>query len=230
MRRAVLTLIVVLSGIIPAQASAQFTTPDPRFPMISASGTAEVSRAPDYAVVTIGLLAKGSTPGGTTRELDRLLDVVRDTLRAHGLADTSIRSGTRRLEPQRTYPARDITGYTAGISLTVSLRALDRLGVLLDALAAAGATEIPEVRFESDDKDAAYEEALGLAVDEATRRAGGAARAAGGRLGPVVLIAPDDRFGFLVDRDYTDMEAPQAQQAKATTRASVTIHWRFEGR
>lgn len=230
MRIMSLAAAVAALALAPGSVRGQIFSPDPRVPLISATGSGEAHRPPDYAVVTIGLLAKGSSPGGTTAELDRLLGRIRDTLRVHGVPDSSISSGTRRLEPQRTYPQRDITGYTAGISLEVSLRDLGKLGLLLDALAAAGATEIPEVRFESDDEEGAFEEALAEAVAEATSRARAAARAAGGRLGAVVLIDPDSRYAMFLEHDFTRMESPQAQEARATSTAGVTIYWRFEGR
>ena len=226
-----LLFAAALAAVTSTSLGAQLYTPDPRTPLISSSGSGEVNRAPDYAVITIGLLAKGSSPGGTASELDRLLATVRDTLRVHGLKDSAVVSGTRRIEPQRTYPARDITGYTGGISLKVTLRDLATLGSLLDALAAAGATEIPEVRFKSNDEEGAYDEALGKAVAEATRRATSAARAAGGRLGAIVMIEPESRyFGHFGPEEYVRMESPQAQNASATARASVTIYWRYEGR
>lgn len=226
----VLMFAAVLASGLPAAAAAQFVSPDPRAPMVVASGTAEVRRPPDLAVITVGLLARGSSPGGTAAELDRLLAAVRDTLRVHGLADSTV-IGVREIEPQRTYPAREITGYTAGVSLKISLRELGKLGQLLDALAGAGATEIPEVKYKSDRETEAYDEAVTKAIADATRRAQASARAAGGRLGSVVLVEVDGRFGFEGEPfDYTHTEAPQAREASASKRANVTVYWRFEGR
>jgi len=227
-----LTLLVAAAATLAITPLAgQYAVPDPKAPMVTANGSGEVSRAPDFVEVSVGLLTRGSSPGGTAAELDKLLGAVRDTLRGRGLPDSAVLVGIRTIEPQRTYPAREITGYTAGVSLKVTLRDLPRLGQLLDALAGAGATEIPQVRFKSDHEEEAFQAALAKAVDEATRRAQAAARAAGGRLGPLVLIETDDRYGRFGDPDdYTRMEAPQTQQATATQRASVTIYWRYEGR
>jgi uncharacterized protein YggE len=227
-----LWLAAALAATSSTQLQGQFGYPDPRSQMVTASGTAEVRRPPDFAVITVGLLARGSSPGGTASELDRLLATVRDTLRAHGLADSTV-VGVREIEPQRTYPEHEITGYTAGVSLKISLRDLAKLGQLLDALAGAGATEIPEVKYKSDHEDAAYDEAVAKAVADATRRAQASAKAAGGRLGQVILLQVDGRSGM--DYDYLDFtdndtEAPRAREASANKTAHVTIYWRFEGR
>jgi len=227
--RAVLFVAALATSAVPlTPAAAQSASPDPKAPMITASGSAEVHHPPDLALITVGLLARGSSPGGTATELDRLLSAVRDTLRVRGLLDSTM-IGVREIEPQRTYPERDITGYTAGVSLKITLRDLGKLGQLLDALAGAGATEIPEVKYKSDQEDAAYDEAVAKAVADATRRAQATARAAGGRLGQIVLIEVDGRSSFIVDdyRDFVETEAPHAQAASATRQANVTIYWRF---
>lgn len=231
MRHALLVAALAAGTLTTAPLAGQYASPDPKAPMVTATGSGEVSRAPDFVEVSVGLLTRGSSPGGTAAELDKLLAVVRDTLKGRGIPDSSVLVGIRTIEPQRTYPERQITGYTAGLSLKVTLRELGKLGQLLDALAGAGATEIPEVRFKSDHEEEAYQAALAKAVEEASRRAQAAARAAGGRLGPIVMIETDERFGrFGEFEDYTRMEAPQTQEATATKRASVTIYWRYEGR
>ena len=230
MRRMVFAAALAASTLPFHSLEGQGFTLDPRVPMVTASGAAEVQRPPDLVLITVGLLARGSSPGGTAAELDRLLTTVRDTLRAHGLLDSTV-AGVREIEPQRTYPDRQITGYTAGVSLKISLRELGRLGQLLDALAGAGATEIPEVKYKSDQEDAAFDEAVGMAVADATRRAQTAARAAGGRLGPILLVeisGRSDMFDF--DFDGSRTEAPTAREATAKQKANVTIYWRYEGR
>lgn len=231
MRSTLFAVALAAGTVVASPLAGQFSSPDPKAPMVTATGSGEVSRTPDLVEVSVGLLTRGSSPGGTAAELDKLLAVVRDTLRGRGLPDSVILIGIRTIEPQRTYPERQITGYTAGVSLKVTLRDLGKLGQLLDALAGAGATEIPEVHFKSDHEDEAYQAAVAEAVEEARHHAEAAARAAGGRLGPIVLIDVDERFGRFGDyEDFTRMEAPQTQQAAATKRASVTVYWRFEGR
>ena len=233
--RTALFAAALAATLVPLHtAEGQWLSPDPKVPLITASGNAEVKLPPDFVVIRVGLITRGSSPGGAATDLDRLMVVVRDSLRARGLPDSSIVVGVREITPQGTGADQPITGYTAGVSLNVSLRELAKLGQVLDALAAAGASELPEVKYKSDHEDSAYAAALAKAVANATMRAEAAARAAGGRLGPITMMQVDGRsggeFDFDVDVDFDRTEAPRAREAAATKEASVTIYWRFEGR
>ena len=106
MRTPMFAVVLVAALVSARPAEAQSYSPDPRTPLVSATGSGEISRPPDYVVVAVGLLAHGSSPGGTSAELDRLLGEVRDSLRARALPDSSVIVGVRTIEPQRTFPER----------------------------------------------------------------------------------------------------------------------------
>lgn len=224
-------VLATLTLVVPRPAAAQEITVDPRNPVLAASGHGEVKRRADRADITVGLQSRGSTPGGAASDLDRLLGVVRDTLRAQHIEDSVIVLGVREIRPTQTFPDRAITGYAATRSLEVRLRDLARLPQVLDALAGAGATDLSDIRYVSDHEEEDAAEAMAKAVAEATRRAEAAAKAAGRRLGAIVLLDANGMqdFGYY-SHGYRPGGAPAAEAQEAVQSALVTIHWKLEGR
>jgi uncharacterized protein YggE len=229
MRRS--TFVVLVTCLAAGPLAAQDFPIDPRNPLITASGKGEISRPADYVEVEVGLQSRGSSPGGAAGEIDRLLSVVRDSLRARRIPDSALVVGTRAIIPAQNYTDRNITGYAASLSFSVKLRELAALPQLLDALAGAGATQVSQVSYRSDHEDAEYAEAVAEAVASAKRDAEATARAAGGRLGAIVYVDAtrmDQRYvGHHV---YLPGMNTQARGAEAVSAAAVTIYWRFEGR
>jgi uncharacterized protein YggE len=82
----------------------------------------------------------------------------------------------------------DITGYLVDNQLTVTVRKIDGLGKLLDALVSGGANRVGGIRFSVADPAALLDKARTAAVEDARRRAGVLARAAGLQLGRVVFV------------------------------------------
>lgn len=229
MRRSMLVLF--LAAVAARPLAAQDIPLDPRNPMITASGKGEISRPPDYVEIEVGLQTRGSSPGGAASEIDRLLSVVRDSLRARRIPDSALVVGTRSIVPAQNYADRTITGYAASLSFSVKLRELGALPQLLDALAGAGATQVSEVRYRSDHEDEEYAAAVAKAVAAATRDARATAQAAGGRLGEILYVDAtrmDQRFvGY---HGYLPGMNTDSRGAEAVSAASVTLYWRFEGR
>src|SRR5437660_983758 len=127
---------------------------------------------------------------------------VRDTLATLGFAADSIRSVAFGVEPNYDFErGHRLINYEARTVLTVRLRELDRLGSLLDAVLAAGATTIREVQFESDTLETARRHALGQALRAAQQDADALARAAGGRLGRLLQVTttPPPAFPYGVE-------------------------------
>ena len=71
----------------------------------------------------------------------------------------------------------------------VTVRALDKLGALLDTVVKAGANNINSIQFDVADKTAALKEARDAAVQDAKTQAQELAAAAGVRLGEITSIS-----------------------------------------
>jgi len=130
-----------------------------------------------------------------------------------------------------------IIGYRASNIVSVRLRQVDTYGPLIDALIAAGATNINGPTFALDNPRAALDEARGLAIAEARRRAQLHAASAGltvqriimideGRNGGTNRSSGAGGFGFMqaisVDEGY-EMATTPSSPGELTITATISV-------
>jgi uncharacterized protein len=221
-------LVFALAGVQPQAPAITPASP----PIVEATGRGELRLPPDVAVLKIGISARASTANAAAMEAGRRLEAVADTLRRLGLAPEVTRAVALRVGGNESYTEKRVVDYEAQAGLLIRVRDLARLGVLVDGALAAGATDIPSVRFESDSMEAAAREALTRAYASAEGKARAMARAAGLILGPIVQMIADQGY-FGVDDDYAFEGLMMKQQATVTPRrdvavtAGITVRWKL---
>jgi uncharacterized protein len=156
---------------------------------VSADGA--VTRAPDIATVTAGVVTQASNAASAMADNARKMAATVAALKRAGVADKDIRTSSLSLQPQYRYtegqpPA--ITGYQASNQLTVTFRDIQRAGPILDALVAAGVNQIGGPDFALEHPDAALDEARVQAVQKARAKAEVYAKAAGLSIKRIVAI------------------------------------------
>jgi uncharacterized protein len=156
---------------------------------VSADGA--VTRAPDIATVTAGVVTQASNAASAMADNARKMAATVAALKRAGVADKDIRTSSLSLQPQYRYtegqpPA--ITGYQASNQLTVTFRDIQRAGAILDALVAAGVNQIGGPDFALEHPDAALDEARVQAVQKARAKAEVYAKAAGLSIKRIVAI------------------------------------------
>jgi len=156
---------------------------------VSADGA--VTRAPDIATVTAGVVTQASNAASAMADNAKKMAVTVAALKRAGVADKDIRTASLSLQPQYRYtegqpPA--ITGYQASNQLTVTFRDIARAGPILDALVAAGVNQIGGPDFALEHPDAALDEARVQAMQKARAKAEVYAKAAGLSIKRIVAI------------------------------------------
>jgi len=212
------------SFLAPLTLSAQLR--DPRG--ISVTGLGELRLPPDVAVVRFGVASRASSAAAAAVESARRTRAISDTLRAWGLAPEVIEPVALEITTNEVPSEGRLIDYEARTVIGVRLRQLDRLGALVDAALAAGATTIPTVRFESDTADRAERYALARAYRDAESTARAVAAAAGHRLGTILEIQTEPRYG----REFEDFDLPDyigatARIARKEVRiiARLSVRW-----
>lgn len=155
------------------------------------SATAEVSRAPDRATVSAGVVTQAATARAALADNARAMTAAIAALKRAGVAAADIQTASIRLNPQFRYADNQppqLTGYQATNQVNVRLRDLARTGDVIDALVSAGANQIDGPSFEVSDADAALDEARTAALAKARARAALYARAAGLHVGRILSI------------------------------------------
>lgn len=162
---------------------------------ISAEG--EVTRPPDIATVSAGVVTQSSSAAAAMADNAKRMAAAIAALRRAGVADKDIRTAALSLQPQYRYADNQppaITGYQASNQLTITFHDIARTGPILDALVGQGVNQINGPDFALEHPDAALDEARVQAMQKARARAETYARAAG--LGVKRIVAISEAGGY----------------------------------
>jgi len=156
------------------------------------NATGEVTRVPDVAVITAGVVARSANASAALQETAARMDRMVAALKRAGVADRDIQTSNVSLNPEYRYPdnqAPQLTGYSASNQLTIRFRDIRSSGKILDALVAQGANQINGPTLTVDKPEAALDEARANAIAAGRARAELYARSLGMRLVRVVSVS-----------------------------------------
>lgn len=234
-----LALLIAGTSILPAAAQTPLpmATVVPDGTILDVSATGKVSRTPDLATITAGVVTQGTAAAGALSENAQRMDAVVKALKAAGIAARDLSTSNVALSPQYRYEENKppvITGYQASNSVTIRFRDIARAGAVLDALVRAGANQIDGPALSLSDPEGALDEARTQAVARAKARAELYAKAAGLTVARIVSI--DEAGSNEGDRPRPPMMMMRASMAKAEadtmvlpgeTDISATLNVRF---
>lgn len=222
-----------LSVLALSSAAAQEMRPPASHIVVSASEEVEV--APDRAQVRVSVETRGRTSQAASQENSRMATAVLESLRRAGIAAEQIRTIGLTVSPEYRYPEGGerptVVGYAARNTLEVEIRTLSRVGSVVDAALAAGATNLFGPSFSLANPDSARRVALATAVRRARGDAEVMALAAGQRLGTVLeLTSGEGMEQQTIERFPSLMTARSAGQVETPVstgmikvRANVTM-------
>lgn len=160
---------------------------------VIASG--EVSRVPDVAIVSAGVVSRASNAAGALQDSAAKMQRVIAALKHAGVADVDIQTSNVSLNPEYRYPdnqSPQLVGYSAANNVTVRFRNVATSGRILDSLVAEGANQINGPTLTVDQPEAALDEARAKAIATGRSRAALYARALGMRVVRVVSVNETD--------------------------------------
>ncbi|MGX7953062.1 SIMPL domain-containing protein [Tsuneonella sp. HG249] len=206
-------------------------------PVVELAVTETVKAKPDLAEVSAGVTTEAPTAVAAMDANARAMEAVIARIKALGIAADDIQTTGINLGAQYDYDqARNrptFRAYQASNRVSVTLREVKRTGPVLDALVAAGATDIAGPNFSIDDDAGPRAQARKAAFEKAQAQAGEYARWAG--FSGVRLLSISEAVN--PGRPIPMMERPmvgQAADAKATpvepglVGTSVTVSITFE--
>jgi len=159
---------------LPAAAAAEVQV-TAQGPVVELSVTETVNARPDMAEVSAGVTTDAPTAVEAMRlnaiEMNRVIQRIRALgIDEDDVQTTGINLGARYDYDQATQ-RQVFRGYQASNRVSVKLREIDEIGGVLDALVAAGATDISGPNFSLDDDTAAKAQARQAAVRKAEEMA-----------------------------------------------------------
>lgn len=159
---------------------------------LDVTSVGEVTRVPDVAIITAGVVSRSSTASGAIQDSADRMSRVLAALKRAGVADRDIQTSSVNLSPEYRYPdnqAPQLTGYTASNSVTIRFRDIRNSGKILDALVGQGANQINGPNLTIDKPEAALDEARANAIAAGRARADLYARSLGMRVARVVSVS-----------------------------------------
>lgn len=193
MMKTVAIALALIAAALPTAAAAQQATitqtiAGTRLDLVA---TGEVSRVPDVAVISAGVVSRAATAGAALQDGAAKMQRMMAALRHAGIAARDIRTSNVSLNPEYRYPqdqAPQLVGYTATNTVTVRFRDIRTTGKILDALVAEGANQITGPNLNVDQPEAALDEARTKAIAIARARAELYAHSLGMRVVRIVAV------------------------------------------
>ncbi len=195
-------------------------------------GTGTIDVTPDVARIMVGI--QTTAPRATEAEAQNATaaDKVRAMVTRAGVASGDIKTLSLQVWPQYDYRGGqpELTGFMASHELQITVHDLSRIGAIIDAAIAGGATAVQGITYDVTDHSAASAQALARAVKDAQTKARAMADAAGIRLGSVVSMTDIENtpypFPFVRGAASTSADAPtQVSPPDVQLTVSVTVGW-----
>jgi uncharacterized protein YggE len=234
--RNVLIALAAATALVPVAAAAQAPAAAQAISgtRLDISATGEVSRVPDVAIISAGVVTRASTATAAIQDNANRMERIRAALKRAGIADRDIQTSSINLNPDYRYEegkAPVLTGYQASNTLSIRFRDIRNSGEILDALVAQGANQINGPSLTIDNPDAALDEARTKAIAVGRKRAELYARSLGMRV--VRLLSVSESGGYSVPPPMPYARAAMAADASTKIepgqqQLQVTLAMSFE--
>ena len=208
----ILSIALTLSVVVPAAAQPPAGSPNPPIPVVTTTGEGVVRKAPDRAWVTIAAETRAKTALEAQRANVDAMTAVVAKIKSSGIPADAIQTTGYDLQPEFDYAngRQTLKGYVARNRVQVKVDALPKLGDIIGAAVATGATNVSAVRFDLQERDAAEREALRLAVADARARADAAASGANVHIDRILRI-----------EEQRDLQIPSPRQMTMAARTET---------
>lgn len=182
--------VLCLSVLLGTAALASAQPAPPEAPLVVVTGEGLVLAVPDRASVAVSVESRAVSQREAQRRTAEAMKAVQDRLRALGVTGDAVRTTAVNLFIDADFVnGRRVTkGYVATNGIDVRIDTLDRVGEIVDAVVAAGATSVSDVRFDVKNRAGLEREALTRAAQDARARADAVAAGAGMAVGRVVRV------------------------------------------
>ena len=205
---------------------------------VSGSGSGEVRAEPDIVTVSTGVEVRADSVAEARAGAAEAAGAVIAALRANGVEERDIRTVNFFIYP--FYDYRDdtprVTGYVVANTVEVTVRDVDGVGELIDAVAAAGgdAVRFDGIYFAHEDPAALTEQARELAIADARAKAEQLAEHSGVTLGKVISVyetswaAPLVGAGPREEFAAADSVGTSIQPGTSDVTVTVQVVWAIE--
>lgn len=167
---------------------------------IVASGEGRAEMVPDMVTISVGVSHQDPSAKAAMAKTSEAMARVIARLRDAEIEARDLQTDQLSLDPVWKHSSDSdevprVVGFTARNSLSIRLRAPERLGPVLDLVIEDGANTLGGIRFGLQEPQAARDAALRDAISSARAKAELMAEAAGVRLGALTLVTEQSGYG-----------------------------------
>jgi uncharacterized protein YggE len=226
-------LAFTAAALVAGPAAASQVTLATEGPLVELSVNESVDARPDVADIGAGVTIVAPTAVAAMQANADAMNAVIERIRALGIEPGNIQTTGINLAPQYDYDQTSrqqiFRGYQVSNRVSVTLREIARVGEVLDALVAAGATDLSGPNWSVDDPTAARRQARERAMQTARERALEYARHAGFadvRLLQVSEAVPYDRpqpIARMAAMDVAEAASTPVEPGRVETGVTVTV-------
>ena len=136
-------------------------------------GNGRITVMPDQAIMNIGVMTENNNVEIAQNENSKISNQVIESIKQLGISTNDIQTLSYTIQPIYDYVEGQsiFKGYQVQHVLEVTVRDLQKAGEVYDAAVSAGANMAGSLRFEVSNKEGYYQEALQLAMKNATEKA-----------------------------------------------------------
>ena len=194
MKKALIAALMLGAAGLPSAALAQQAsiTQTIAGTRLDITATGEVTRVPDVAVISTGVVTRSATAVGAMTQAAARMARVRAALKAAGVEDRDIQTSNLSLKPDYRYENNQtpkLVAYQDSNTFTVRFRDFAISGMIIYALVAEGSNQINGPTLTIDKPEAALDEARARAVAMGRERAQLYARSTGMRVARLVAVS-----------------------------------------
>lgn len=185
--------------------------------LISISAQGEASQAPDTANLSAGVVTEASDSNAAMKANAEQMETLMQAIKKAGIDDKDVQTSGISLNPRYDYQPnreRQLVGYQARNTVSITVHKLDELSKVIDALAAAGANQIHGPSFTIGEPEPLLAEAREKALKQAQARAKSYAESLGTEVLRIVSISEGSHGGM--PRPMARMEMAAAKDSAST--------------
>ncbi|OGO16935.1 MAG: hypothetical protein A2Z02_03230 [Chloroflexi bacterium RBG_16_48_7] len=164
------------------------------------TGIGELSVKPDIAVLSVGIVAQEKAVAVAQSKATEAINRVMKSLTDSGIAEKDIQTGSFSINQQTRWDDQKqietVTGYRITNMLTVKVRAMDKIGFIIDSTVQAGGDliRINNISFSVEEPSRYYQQVREKAMTAAKNKAEELARLGGVKLGKPTYITENAEY------------------------------------
>ena len=207
----------LLAGLVAFTAGCGSDHKRPAGTLISISAQGEASQAPDTASLSTGVVTEADSSKEAMQANAEQMEKLMKAIKKAGIDDKDVQTSGISLNPRYDYQPnreRNIVGYQARNTVTITVRKLDDLSQVIDALTSEGANQLHGPSFSIAEQEPLLAEAREKALAQARARAESYAESLGTKVRRIVSISEGSHGGM--PRPMMRAEVAMAKDSAST--------------